>query len=284
MLIERFSETTKNFIRGKEIKNSIEKAHSDMSRRAAGHKEQIKMTSVCLLEKHFVECPPYSVSSQDEFDKWHEETCNKYCNGMNNSGSAFNFTYGRAQKVLNMTFKYLYCTDAYKAKIEPIAPYLHMTLDGYTLRWYKNVVVDYLNNKCFENIKSNAISEWSKINNNEHERSYINIQKDIRKYLADSQNYQYVITTKVIADNSLQQQEGKDSKNILYSIPFDKERRGPFFAEFIVWEGEIVRAKTENLFNGLNDIYRSWEKDEWAINDDIKQELKSKISAIYRRL
>ena len=54
-----------------------------------------------------------------------------------------------------------------------------------------------------------------------------------------------------------------------------------FFAEFIIWEGEIVRAKIESLFKGLNGCYKSWNDDVWAIGKDIKDELKIKMNKIY---
>ena len=194
-------------------------------------------------------------------------------------------TYGRAQKVLNMTFKYLYCTDAFKREIKLLTPYLHMTLDGYTLRWYKDIVIDYINKNCQEKIKKNMISEWSKMDNEEGRRKYIQMQIDIRKYLKDSQNYQYSINSENIDDILLEQKVTTGGNNIIFvSIPFDLDRKSPFFAEFIVWEGEIVRAKIENLFKGLNGIYKSWVQDEWATSDEIKSELNIKISTILRKL
>ena len=61
---------------------------------------------------------------------------------------------------------------------------------------------------------------------------------------------------------------------ITYSIEVEKI---PFLAEFIVWQGEIIRANMEGLLKGINGIYKSWETSMWAINDEIKNDLKNKI-------
>lgn len=281
-LIKRFSKETEGFSDGYELKNAIGKAHTDMSRRASGHNSKIQQESICWLNKHFIENSPWAIFNQTDFDKWHEDTCVDYCKHMNSQGFPFKMTYGRAQKVLNMTFKYLYCTTAYKAEVESIAPFLHMTLDGYTLRWYRDVVVASINKKSSVKIKKCDISDWSKMNE-KCKRQYIDIQKDIRAYLNSVADYQYYINTKIIStDELLEEQTKVPNKTITVIIPFDPTRKSPFYAEFIVWEGEIVCAKMENLFKGLNGIYKSIAKDKWAINIAIETELKSKMSAILK--
>ena len=144
-LILRFSKTTTKFNPSKVLECAIEKAHADMSRRATGHKPEIQAESIAWLKNRFTTNSPFVLTNQTDFDNWHHTTCEDYRNHMNSKGFSFVMTYGRAQKVLNMTFKYLYCTSAYKADVENIISYLHMTLDGYTLRWYKEVVIKYIN-------------------------------------------------------------------------------------------------------------------------------------------
>lgn len=285
-LSKRFSKNTTGFASGKELEKSIEKAHTDMARRANGHRPEIQVESISRLKDRFITASPFSISNCVDFDAWHTETCNQYCSYMNSwlrsKGFSFYMTYGRAQKVLNMIFKYLYCTTAYKAKVESIAPFLHMTLDGYTLSWYRDVVVDSINKNSSVKIKKCDISDWSKMNEKD-KRQYIDIQKDIRAYLNSIADYQYYINTEIIStDESLEEQTKVSNKTITVTIPFDPTRKSPFYAEFIVWEGEIVRAKMENLFKGLNGIYKSIADDKWAINIDIETELKSKMSAILK--
>ena len=135
-LIKRFSATTIGFPDSQELEHAIAKAHTDMSRRATGHKPEIQEESIRWLANRFKKLSPFAYKKQEDFDKWHEDTCNAYCKELNSfavrKGFSFIMTYGRAQKVLNMTFKYLYCTSKYKARVEKIIPFLHMTLDGYT--------------------------------------------------------------------------------------------------------------------------------------------------------
>lgn len=273
------------------IEKCILKAHADMSKRAKGHNEKIRDESLLWLKKHFETASPFSCSNQAEFDAWHENTCREYCKHMNSKfGSFFNLTYGRAQKVLNMTFKYLYCTEKYKQSVSKIVEFLHMPLDGYILAWYKDIVIDYVNKKQSTNFNKGSVSEWSKLNE-EGKRTYMEVQEDIRSYLQDSKNlyYEYSIDTEII-DSDLDHEEDvpKCNKKTLHiRIPFDTERRSPFFAEFIVWKGEIIRAKVKNLFIGLNGIYKSWGEDVWAINDekcDIQKELKTKLQVILKSI
>ena len=282
-LIKRFSTTTIGFPDSQELEHAIAKAHTDMSRRATGHKPEIQEESIRWLANRFKKPSPFAYKKQEDFDKWHDDTCNAYCKELNSfavrKGFSFIMTYGRAQKVLNMTFKYLYCTSKYKACVEKIIPFLHMTLDGYTLRWYKEVVVKYFNDNRAHSItklKVGDVSDWSKMNES-GKHQYIDIQKRIREYLRINTNYRYSINTSII-DEETQSDQKNNTINI--EIPFDPMRKHPFFAEFVVWEGEIVRSKVDNLFKGLNGIYETWNDDRWAVNASIQLELKSKLTTI----
>ena len=127
-------------------------------------------------------------------------------------------------------------------------------------------------------LKVGDVSDWSKMNElGKHQ--YIDIQTRIRDYLHIASDYHYSINTEVIDEET---QEKLNTINI--DIPFDNKRKQPFFAEFIVWEGEIVRAKVENLFKGLNGIYKTWSDDKWAVNNSIKSELKSKLTTILKNI
>ena len=282
-LIKRFSATTIGFPNSQELEYSIAKAHTDMSRRASGHTPIIQNESVSWLKERFIFDSPFKYTSLSDFDNWHQTICIDYCNHMNSKGFSFIMTYGRAQKVLNMTFKYLYCTSAYKAHVEKIIPFLHMTLDGYTLRWYKEVVIKYFNDNRTHGttkLKVGDVSDWSKMNES-GKHQYIDIQKRIREYLRIAISYQYSINTAIIGEET---QSDQKNNIINIDIPFDPMRKHPFFAEFIVWEGEIVRSKVDNLFKGLNGIYETWNDDRWAVNASIQLELKSKLTTILKNI
>lgn len=73
--------------------------------------------------------------------------------------SEFNNTnlgaYGKAQKIINMTFKYLYCFYHTKKEYEAHFNYCHMPLDSYTLEWFKRTTSMKLTIKKMES--------WSKV-------------------------------------------------------------------------------------------------------------------------
>ncbi len=78
-----------------------------MSRRAKGHTDAVKKASVEWFKARFDTHAPWNLENQADFDNWHATTCNAYREYMNKQGFTFDMTYGRAQKVRNMLFKYL---------------------------------------------------------------------------------------------------------------------------------------------------------------------------------
>ena len=83
---------------------------------------------------------------EQTFDEWHKELCEYFLNGdsqikglkglLKDAGKdSKQATFGKAQKIINMTFKYMYCfddADQYCSKFEPC----HMPLDSYILDWF----------------------------------------------------------------------------------------------------------------------------------------------------
>lgn len=234
-LKNRFKE---EFFKGeKSERNALEKAYADMSRRAQGHKPQMKEDCIewLLNEKVFEKVK--SCKSQKEFDEWHKETCE----GLKNIWGSFG-TIGRSQKVINMAFKYLSCVgDNY----DNILKFCHMTLDGYTLNWYKTIV---------SKEEKKKLTEWSKIK--DYDNEYYQIQDRIRKELKKGFEYSIRIGC-------------SETKKI--AIP-----ETPFEAEFIIWEGEIINYKYNELVKKLNKYKQEGLKnDEWLIEHIFDDYLKS---------
>lgn len=257
----------KDFDEEDELLLSISLAHNDMARRAQGHTDGVKKVSLEWWCKYFDDNSPFVISEQGDFDKWHFAACEAYCEYMKKQTflKKFDITFGRAQKVLNMTFKYLY-TSTYKKAVEKLVPFLHMTLDGYTLRWYKEQIVAKI-----KGLKVGDVSEWSKMNREQYE----DIQKRIRCFLSNKSKYEYIINTEETLDN--EEDEKKTKKELIFSQNVSPY---PFLAEFIIWKGEIIRVNMESLLKGLNGCYKSWKKNSWAINNDIQSELKAKMDNI----
>ena len=64
---------------------------------------------------------------QKFFDDWHKKLCDAIIEKYEMNG--ITFTYGQAQKWINMTLKYLYVLDS--QKIEKLFKYCHVPLDNY---------------------------------------------------------------------------------------------------------------------------------------------------------
>lgn len=81
--------------------------------------------------------------SKEEFDEWHKDICDncvlpvirKYYTNKDKESSEV--CYGKAQKVVNMTFKGCYCLDGAMTVYAEHFKYCHVALDSFTLTWYK---------------------------------------------------------------------------------------------------------------------------------------------------
>ncbi len=141
---------------------AIKKAYLDMSPRTLENSDFVNEKSEInkdqkeiLFEKLAIKFANYMEKGTDDFEKWHNDTCllfkNEFAKLLTEANKkSINSTYGKAQKIVNMTFKYLYCfDDAYKY-IDRFAP-CHMALDSYILNWffswYKEIWDNIENNK-----------------------------------------------------------------------------------------------------------------------------------------
>ena len=75
---------------------------------------------------------------------------------------------GQTQKLINMSFKYLYCCKWFFENKKDYFKYCHMPLDGYILNWYKREIDKEYDGQA-----------WSKIDN---VSKYMNIENKIRNY------------------------------------------------------------------------------------------------------
>ena len=221
-----------------EIK-ALEKAYADMSRRATGHTEAIKNHCITWLTSKFESLKEQMKSKNFDFNIWHEDVCEGLKTEMNKCKKGFG-TIGRAQKVVNMAFKYFSCIGK---EYDSLHPMCHMTLDGYTLAWYKS-------------FSQRKVKEWSKIDSyNEYKK----IQDEIKKHLIANITYEFSIGTR------------NSSKICLSCIPFE--------AEFIIWEGEITKQKYNNLIKDLEKYANNGKnKDNWIIENSFDDYLKDYIA------
>ncbi len=130
--------------------NAIKKGYDDAKRTFAGIKspadtfweelaKEINLDAIFAMENSI---------DQDQFDQEHKKMCDILIEMFKKEGIYESVTYGQAQKIINMAFKYLYTYDYVKEqennqennqKNKEVYKYCHMPLDRYTLTWYRRV-------------------------------------------------------------------------------------------------------------------------------------------------
>lgn len=117
----------------------LEKAKSGSDAYAFAVVQKDRIRDICLKLIESIE--GYPIDSSD-FDSWHERECHQIIKNMNASYDKekrkflkVNFTYGQAQKWLNMTLKYLWLLDMLPVGISP--EYLHVPIDSFILQALK---------------------------------------------------------------------------------------------------------------------------------------------------
>ena len=152
------------------------------------------------------------VKNKEEFEKWHRDRCNEFITNYNDALSGYqSIGYGKAQKIVNMTFKYLYCyADAVNYINKGYFNYCHMPLDSFTLAWYKREA------------KGKVNCSWSDM----EDKEYLEIQGNIRKYLHDERKFKF----------------GSDEINL---------PRNSLEAEFFVWQNERNNGSFKNIMNAI---------------------------------
>ena len=132
---------------------AVKKAYIDMSPRTFKPNNKLEINAddkeklLKELAKRICSYMRYGLPSGKTFDDWHkEQLCDFFLegdseiNGLNKllddaKKDISQATFGKAQKIVNMTFKYMYCFDdanSYYSKFEPC----HMPLDSYILDWF----------------------------------------------------------------------------------------------------------------------------------------------------
>lgn len=199
------------------IKKCLDKAYIVMTPRTIkGHgrlsNEQKNENKYILIECFLNYFKSTFPTNESEFDSIHRKMCERFLNTLNKNlkGNTLDEQkYGKAQKIVNVTFKYLYC--ALNSKYDCYFKYCHMLLDSYTLRW------------VFENCNINNVSNtiyWSNLTVEEYEE----IQKKVREKFKNK-----CVVYK------------KEDSNIV-NLP-----NSPFLGEFIIWSEEMIKVNRKNI-------------------------------------
>lgn len=141
------------------------------------------------------------------FDVFHGDLCEKLKKCFQEET---NITYGQAQKIVNMAFKYLYCLYyRYGEFKENQFTDCHMPLDSFSLEWFKRWIsanaMEYWKEK--EKFKKGSVGSWSSM-----EFSNYKDKKGMK--------YGYEVYLKYIRE---------------YCKDYKKEKLTPLELDFIVW-------------------------------------------------
>lgn len=103
-----------------------------------------------------------SEKTEDAFDEFHQNACKTVIAFLEAAGyDDESCAYGKAQKVVNMTFKHLYCMEGALCLCSSKSfEFCHMALDSFTLEWLKRT-----KDKGQSKIVKGKIGSWSTIQN-----------------------------------------------------------------------------------------------------------------------
>lgn len=161
-------------------KSSPQKDKDEANDFISNKNERIK--TVCKVIVDCVNNDSQSIQSSDEFNNWHSTLCETIKNLMNcpiarilKDGEVF--TYGQAQKWINMTLKYFWLLDLLPTSIKP--EYLHVPIDSYIIEAVQSPKdkIEY-----GLNIKTKLKSDcWSKMDDGEYKRLQLSIRNGINE-------------------------------------------------------------------------------------------------------
>lgn len=161
------------------IAAAVNLAYNDAKRTLAGigkYSDKKDNALKCIIEKledyfHEENAP----LTEEEFDKIHDELCQLWCKEFKSLENGKLGTYGKAQKIVNMSFKYLYCREDDESHQDHLK-YCHMPLDSFTLEWFKR-------EQFGQNRPNKIITSWSNLENSENDAdTFIDDGKEYYSY------------------------------------------------------------------------------------------------------
>ena len=235
------------------IEAAVDLAYNDAKRtlygigKHPGEKDQARKCLKDELNTYFTKND--APSTEKDFDKIHDELCQKWCKEFKSLGKLG--TYGKAQKIVNMSFKYLYCrNDADKRKDH--FKYCHMPLDSFTLEWFKREYPKQNNGNKLDNI----ITSWSNLKSGDNNDPDTFIDDDGKKC------YSYHFFKEEIRKIA-------NNKGIF-----------PLELEFIVWPQIQKELAAEDFLFGLEENLNKDDKNKIEEKSPKEMSLKEKYNKI----
>lgn len=230
----------------KAIGKAVKLAYNDAKRTMTGigvYEDEKADALYEIIEKLKEYFNATSVSEESEFDEKHKEMCDIWHNQFKNINKLG--TYGKAQKIVNMAFKYLYCckdAEEYKAYFK----YCHVALDSFTLEWFVREV------ESAKEIVKKYVSTWS----------------SIEEYNAEDENETY---SYMFYQNEFRNLKSKNEA-LSDLTPFQKEFiMWPYYKNKLVAESfliGLIDQPDNNVKNKIkrNSIFDNYEEIKYQIN------------------
>ena len=122
------------------VKESVALSYRDIQRalRSIGGFQAQKSAALEWLEQMLKSYFNASPVEEKEFNEWHKIVCDglKSMLSCYKRGNDAGFTYGSAQKLINLAFKYMYCFDVMQNdRYIEYFRYCHIALDNAILKW-----------------------------------------------------------------------------------------------------------------------------------------------------
>lgn len=237
------------------IEKSLRRALIDYTSRTqpklAGNSDASVSNMFNALAPNFVDkfCEYFSKSpkKQSEYDEWHHEMCKMFIAKIEAAKIKVPETYGKAQKIVNMTMKTIYCLDGAKEKDEEgYFDYCHMPLDSITIEWFRNKLAKEWYNlerpgskRIKISLDGGPLPKWSNITFVEDalKHKYSDYDNNTALRLdAKNQKYHYMFFVTMIREYF----KSENKCNNYYGLT-------PFKAEFYIWPEMQYEIAVKNL-------------------------------------
>lgn len=126
-------------------------------------RKELRKQATSILRERIADIAEETHMTQEDFDAWHRETCRLVRQPYEAAG--ITFTWGQAQKWLNMTIKYLYIVGSYS--FDCVFRFCHIPVDNY--------VFQIARKELGIPVPSERWSRW-----NDYDGQYMTYQKELR--------------------------------------------------------------------------------------------------------
>jgi hypothetical protein len=194
------------------------------------------------LEQYFNDTPQ---SSERAFDEWHHEMCNLFSDSIKEANIRSVVPYGKAQKIVNMAMKTIYCLEGAEEKNSAgYFTYCHMPLDSIILEWFRRYVAQDWFNKEKDgrtvlkiSTEGGPLPKWSNLEFKEGSLPLcFKEYKDKANQLLN-EKYHYMLFVQVI--RKYFEEPNKDNRYIGLT---------PLEAEFYIWQEMQLETAAEALY------------------------------------